>query len=119
MPVLSFDLDWQQWLFVLSNLAIVGGYGFIAFRVAPLFPVRAVARYGAFAFFVLCASTHADQIYHTLTDRHEEWGWIASSLHMLVIHIPQSFAVWVFAIGFMIDLRRLRRERHTTDPATQ
>ena len=111
------DLDIRQAIFVATNPAIMFGYGFIATRVAPLLPVRLPTLTGAFAFFMLCAMTHLDQVIHTLGDQSESWGEISREEHMLLIHIPQAVAVWIFATGFFLDLRALRRERHTSDPA--
>lgn len=109
----------RELLFVASNVFIALGYGFIAFRVLPLFPIRLPSAVGAVAFFLLCASTHVDQVYHTLDDKTETWGEIVNSWHMLLIHVPQALAVWVFAIGFFVDLRRLRAERGTTNAAKE
>lgn len=111
------DLEPKQLLFCFTNALIVAGYGFVAVRVTPLLPVRKLTRYGATAFFLLCALTHMDQIVHTLGDRSETWGQISQEAHMLFIHVPQGLAVWVFAIGFFLDLDRLRRERKTVRPA--
>lgn len=111
------DLEPKQMLFVFSNAAIVAGYGFVAVRVTPVLPVRKLTRYGATAFFLLCALTHMDQIVHTLGDRSETWGHITQQGHMLFIHVPQAVAVWIFAIGFFLDLDRLRRERKSVAPA--
>ncbi len=115
--LLDDPVNWRQVLFVVSNLFIMAGYVFVAFRVLPLFPIRLVSKAGSVSFFLLCASTHGDQLYHTLTDQTETWGEISGSVHMLVIHVPQAIAVWVFAVGFFRDLRRLAEERQTTAPA--
>lgn len=111
------NLTGFDWAFIAANLVIAAGYGFIALRVLPLFPIRLPSKVGAVAFFLLCASTHVDQLYHTLGDQTEQWGEIVHSWHMQIIHVPQAVAVWVFAIGFFLDLRRLQAERGTTDAA--
>ena len=113
------DLTWQHIAFMASNVAILAGYTFVAFKVTPLLPVADITRWGSLAFFLFCASTHADQVLHTLGDHDETWGEIAAEWHMLLIHVPQAVAVWVFALGFFVDLRRLREERHTTEAASR
>lgn len=100
----------DQWVLVVANSAIVTGYTFIALRVAPLLPVRLPSLVGAFTFFWLCALTHTDLIVHTLFTPDDTWGHISREDYMLLIHVPQAVAVWVFALGFLSDLRMLRRK---------
>lgn len=111
------DISFRQMLFCFANACIVAGYGFVAIRVVPLLPVRAITRYGAMVFFLMCALTHMDQIVHTLGNQSETWGEISGQAHMLFIHLPQALAVWVFAVGFFLDLDRLRQERRSTSVA--
>lgn len=115
--------NWQtltgaQTLFVACNAIIVLGYVFVALRVTMVLPVRLVTRVAAVAFFFLCAATHFDLIAHTLTDQADTWETITNEPHMWIIHLPQAIAVWVFVVGLYADLRALRDERGTVQPAT-
>lgn len=98
-----------QSFFVASNFVIFLGYVFIATFVAKRLMVRPVTLIGAIVFFTTCGLTHLDQVIHTVFYRNERWSTIASSPHMLWIHGVQAIAVWVFAVGFSLDLIALHK----------
>ena len=99
----------ETFLFGIANVSIMLGYLYVVVRVAPYFKVDANAKIGAIAFFFTCALTHLHQAVHAFTNDNimiEDLG----SLHMLLIHTPQAFAIWLFVIG-------LRRSAITPPPS--
>lgn len=99
------------YVFILSNVAIVAGYLFVAVFVAPRFRIRSLAtRVGGVGFFLLCGMTHASLAYYALqSDSHAGHGMGGASdvdVAMFVIHVLQAPAVWVFVVGLYVELGR-------------
>lgn len=92
-------------LFIASNIVIVLGYMFLAAVVVPRMTVRLHrTRYGGIVFFLTCAMTHLDMVYHYVFASDEPIGQVYSEWHMLVIHVPQALAVWAFVTGLYLEL---------------
>lgn len=96
------------WWFALANIAIVGGYLFIAATVAPLFMKKVgvslwATRLGGIAFFILCGWTHLWIALGGMSDQHMGCE-MATSTSMQVVHTLQAVAVWTFVIGLYLEL---------------
>jgi hypothetical protein len=94
-------------LFVASNLVIVLGYVFLAAVVVPRMTIRLNrTRWGGIVFFLTCALTHLDMIYHYVFASGQTISDVYGEPHMLLIHIPQAIAVWAFVTGLYAELVR-------------
>lgn len=103
-PVMTF------W-YVLSNVAILGGYLFMGCFVAPRVKVAFMAtKIGGALFFILCGLTHLSLSYYTLYRGPDGHGMaeagMASSPAMVLLHAAQAVAVWVFVVGLYVELGR-------------
>lgn len=94
-------------LFVLVNITITLGYVFLAATVVPKVPVTLVqTKVGGVGFFLLCGLTHTDMALSALFHPEMTMGEMATSWHMLAIHIPQAICVWLFVTGLYIEVGR-------------
>jgi uncharacterized membrane-anchored protein len=96
-------------LFIIANLVIMGGYLFVAARIAPRFKLKYLyTRVGGIFFFLLCGLTHGSMAYYAWTGDHHDW----TSWWSLLIHITQAIAVWMFVLGiyreFIVENRTAR-----------
>lgn len=103
--------------YIFSNLLVALAYFYVGYVLMPILPVRKITMVMGIAFFMLCAMTHLDTVYHTIWEPETTYGQASDDLHMLLIHGPQGLTAWAFAITFIQDMQRLQRERHTTEPA--
>jgi hypothetical protein len=103
----GFDFDFRDYLFFLSNLGIIAGYGAAAISLAfahKLFPaichfLGRWTRVAGVSFFVLCALTHAEMAFHIIVQEpllnagpgEEPIPW-----HMVLIHAPQAVSILAF-----------------------
>lgn len=93
--------------YILSNLAITAGYVFLAAVVVPRATLKLKrTRYGGIGFFLLCGLHHLEGVVHYLVNPEGTVQGMATSLHMLLIDVPQAFAVWAFVTGLYIELVR-------------
>lgn len=103
---MTTDLTPAEWLFAFANLGIASGYLFITLAVAPHFTVRlARTRYGGMLFFLTCGLTHLEFAWHTFDGAGIPFAEL-TSWHMMVIHVVQVVAVWLFVTGLYIETRR-------------
>lgn len=93
--------------FVISNLGIFLGYGFIAAKVMPLLPVRKITYLAGTGFFFTCGLTHLEHVIHSFLP--PETAYL--TVHSQIIHLTQVVFVWVFAMGFFADVKALLRQR--------
>lgn len=93
-----------QFIYALANVGIFLGYAYIAGRVIPLLPLRKVTQWAGYVFFLTCALTHLEHAIHTYLYQ-DEIMW--QTLHSQVIHLVQVVAVWVFAVGFLRDVKAM------------
>lgn len=106
---------WCQ-LSILANLGIVAGYLLVPLTALRLLPMSTSTRVAGIVFFVTCATTHA---FMAFAGDHGARGtvfWI-----MLVNHVVQAIAVWVFVLGLASEIRHavgIRRQRWTK-PASE
>lgn len=99
--------DFITFLFAFANLAITAGYLYLALMVMPKVTLTMrMTKIGGIGFFLLCGLTHLEMAGHAMLGPDETFGEMARSLHMLVIHLPQSIAVWMFVTGLYIELVR-------------
>lgn len=92
-------------LFIAVNVGIFIGYMTIARYIMPNLNVQyRSTKYGGAVFFATCAATHAELAIHAWTDtpitRDDLTSW-----HMMLVHIPQFIAVWVFTYGLAKEVR--------------
>ena len=105
---------WCQ-LSLLANLGIVAGYLIIPFTALRLVPMKLRTRLAGVLFFVTCATTHA---FMAFAGEHGAQGavfWL-----MLINHVVQAIAVWVFVLGLASEIRDavgVRRLRWTASVA--
>lgn len=108
----ALGADTAQFIYAFENIGIFLGYIFIARRVIPLLPLRKMTRWGAYMFFATCALTHLEHAIHTYVYQ-DEIMW--QTLHSQVIHFIQVIAVWVFAVGFLRDVKIMMKGREIRD----
>lgn len=90
-------------LFVGCNIGIMLGYVFVAIFIAPKISVELVrTKVGGIWFFVTCAFTHAEMASHALFSNGLSLNEMLS-VHMLVIHLTQVVAVWLFVSGLYVE----------------
>lgn len=94
-------------VYILSNLAIVGGYVIVPFTLlGRRMPMTRPVRAAGVVFFGTCALTHLSMaLFWPLW-----WALVAS-------HVVQAVAVWFFVLGFsrlIRDAEVNRRQRATT-----
>jgi hypothetical protein len=107
-----------QLVFILANVVIACGYGFVAAKILPKIQVTLLrTKIGGVAFLTLCGATHLDMAYHTLFAHDMTFAEMATSWHMLAIHVPQAVAVWLFVTGLYIEVGSWAIPRHPNDPA--
>ena len=100
--------------YALENLGIALGYGFFAWSVMTVLPIRERTRWAGRAFFALCAATHVEMTVHAVFDLQQPM-WTETHSHL--VHVLQAVAVWFFAVWFrkdVIDLVVAWRVRHRT-----
>lgn len=94
-------------LFVVSNFTIFLGYVFLAVFVVPMASVRLwTTRLGGMAFFLFCGLHHLENVMHLVYSPDERVSDVYTTIHMLLIDIPQAVAVWVFVIGLYLEAVR-------------
>ncbi len=101
------------YLVIAGDIGIVFGYIYIAIMIAPkLLITNKHTKYGGIGFFIFCALTHMDLVFHAAN-----FGYLWSNVHlaiMALICIPQVFAIWVFIAGlnkeFIIPKVKIRRK---------
>ncbi len=106
---------WCQ-LSLLANLGIVAGYLVVPMTALRLVPMRFRTRIAGVVFFVTCAVTHAFMAF--AGENHGGRGpvfWL-----MLVNHLVQAGAVWLFVLGLAAEVRTavaVRKQRWRTSSA--
>ena len=89
-------------VFVIANLAITGGYAYLALAVVPKVAIEMRrTQLGGIGFFLLCGATHLGMAWTALVDEH--YARMATSWHMLAVHVPQAVCVWLFVTGVFIE----------------
>jgi hypothetical protein len=102
-----------QFVFVLTNIVIACGYVFVATKILPKIQVTLLrTKIGGVMFLSLCGATHLDMAYHALFEHGMTFAEMATSWHMLAIHIPQAVAVWLFVTGLYIEVGSWAIPRH-------
>jgi hypothetical protein len=91
-------------LFITSNFVIFLGYCFLAVFVVPMAAVRLwVTRIGGMLFFLLCGLHHLENVAHLVYTPEQRASEVYTSVHMLLIDVPQAGAVWAFVIGLYLE----------------
>lgn len=90
-------------IFFLSNVGILAGYLFVGLVIIPKAHVHlARTKWGGGIFFVACALTHAELAFHALVQGSMDVDDLLS-VHMVVIHLIQAVALWVFVSGLYVE----------------
>jgi hypothetical protein len=94
-----------QFLFVMANIVITGGYAFVALKIVPKINITLLrTKIGGVGFFALCGATHLHMAYSSLFETDMSFGHMATSWLSLAIHLPQAIFVWMFVTGLYIEI---------------
>ena len=97
----------STFLAVGSNVGIMIGYVFLAAFVVPRATVHLRrTRIGGIGFFITCGLHHLENVAHLLIDGSMPVGRAMTSVHMLLIDIPQLVFVWMFVTGLYLEAVR-------------
>lgn len=111
-----FD-PWCQ-LSIVANLAVVAGYLAVPMTALRLVPMRTRTRVAGVVFFVTCAITHAFMAFAGADHgQRTPVFWL-----MLVNHLVQAAAVWMFVLGLAAEVRTavaVRKERWKKTPSAE
>lgn len=90
-------------IFVLCNIGIAAGYFYAAIAVMPKVQAALLrTKIGGVVFFATCGLTHLELAFHAVAGEISISDF--SSAHMIIIHLVQMVAVWVFLTGLYREL---------------
>lgn len=96
------------WVFIISNVAIMAAYTFLAVKVVPRLTVSRFSKWAFRLFLLTCGiGTHGEHVAHAILEPH--LSGMFTSWHMIAWHVVQAIAAWAFALGFYRDITHLDR----------